>query len=500
MPNIPVFTADSGSPRQRSPSYIPTGNIEQAQLDLARSIEKAGRVTSQFADVSNRIKQQNEDSEVIDLGARYDAGVTAIHQALANDSEVKEDPGLYVKKFNDGSTKLASELYNSSSSERVKTLFGNHIGRVLPKQQVEAEGIGLTLAAIQGKANHIRALDTMAGVAASASDNTSEAITNIAIDSINAAWKRNFYKDEVARDKAIKDFKENVSEKRMIIVGDYSLSNDGDLYTLRTMFKDGKFNNLEETKRLKIMESFDNREREAKSRAKTAFNDGTKMMHDNYAAQAINKAIPQSELDEMKNGGMTQYGITPEMGLHFEKMQNAAETTEGSDAIIAVMSRYATSMQTQKDNEITRQALKQIEDDLAKAGKINKLIVQYGDKLGADRVRNRSLENQETAANIRRGTEALTIDRPTPSFIPMIRQRQSDDAHKENARLRMLIEGDPTRGIPKVSWEEALRIVRTERQQRDESLRKRNPTANPATPGVSRDIDDQRIDEVLRRK
>jgi len=430
MPTVPIFTAQATGPRQRTPNYIPSGGIEQQQQIVAGEIGKLGKG---FAEIGGKIKAQQEETELIGMGATYDAGIRQIHLNLAQDQEVIENPDLYSQKFLDQSKELVAGIGESASNDRLKNTFFNHVDKKYPLDLVEATAIQQKKQVQHANATTAVILSRLSDLASTASPNDMKTYLDIGNQLVDNAWKRGFYPDEMTKMKVQEGFQKSVLEKNF----NYLAATDPE--TARAFERGGRYSILDSDTRLKILkraqETIDDRDR----RAAQATEEVRKSMDRQAASAALNGTLTPEFIQDAKNDNNPY--ITPTRAAELEKIQENSPNSYGNQQLQAIHEKYRTTFPMTKESILaTQKEVLELANGLERK---NPHVSQFLDKLQTDW---NTVVNQDTALIAATGKAAkddMTATRP-PIPPSRILTRMEDALRKrEDAELDLWIRQNP---------------------------------------------------------
>lgn len=464
MPQVPIYTAQGGGPNQRTPTYIPSGGLEQSQQNVARQLEKTG---SNLATISGTIQQQQDENETISMGSSYEAGIKGIHLELSRDSEVIQNPNLYLQKFQDKSKELVFGINDSATNGRTKNYFSNYVDRKYPIDLIEAQGIAQKHQVAFVQTGITNDLDKLSDLAATGSNVARESAVKIGTELVNSAFEKGFYKDAVEKDKVIRAFRATVNEKNM----SHLAATDPTM--LRSNDRNGVYNEVNADLRLKMLKRAEDNIYTKETRLAKDTEEVRVAMDRQAESAAINGTLTDEFLTDAENDHNPY--IKPGRAAELRKVRDNAPSTEGNQQLAAIREAYhMTIPRNFKSILETQKALKNLSDTLQRK---NPNIDKLANELQSDWDAIRNANNAETAAQIRYGRDSLNAQRP--AMIPMrLPTRIEENQRKiEDAELEKWIHDNPGKD-PNIKVQEILKgrqiqqDNKTPQQKAVEELRK----------------------------
>src|SRR5882724_12729846 len=97
MPEVPVFTAPNLERPLRSSTDIPTDPRFAAAGQLSAVMQKVAQNTFEHF---QKIRALRDETDLVDIQSKWDAGIKDIHLQLEFDPGVIAKPELYMLEFN----------------------------------------------------------------------------------------------------------------------------------------------------------------------------------------------------------------------------------------------------------------------------------------------------------------------------------------------------------------------------------------------------------------
>src|SRR5437879_1128938 len=97
MPEVPVFTAPNLDRPFRSSTDIPVNPAFAAGERLSQTMQKVVQNTQEHF---QKIRAMRDETDLVDIQSKWDAGIKDIHLGLEFDPDVIAKPERYMLEFN----------------------------------------------------------------------------------------------------------------------------------------------------------------------------------------------------------------------------------------------------------------------------------------------------------------------------------------------------------------------------------------------------------------
>lgn len=162
MPQISIATAGDLQRPYRTTTSIPEDPRFAAGERLSQTMQKVAQNTQEHF---QKIRQMREETELVDVASKWDAGIKDIHLQLETDADVIAKPELYMLEFNKRAQTLRKDLGASTTTPNVNVGFQNYVDRKYASEYIDAKARGLHY----GRLNEVAKLDEQKYILAEAS-------------------------------------------------------------------------------------------------------------------------------------------------------------------------------------------------------------------------------------------------------------------------------------------------------------------------------------------
>jgi len=154
MPRIRQVVSQEPAGILRLPRNIPVATAADLGVGAFQELGKFGGTLHQIAE---RIQRQEEDVELLNLAAQYDAGLEAVKLELIKNPDFDSHEAAFTKE----ASQLQRDLLAFTKSNAVGRAFTAHVTRTLPKAVIRVRANALRLKGLHTIAELDRLEDTL---------------------------------------------------------------------------------------------------------------------------------------------------------------------------------------------------------------------------------------------------------------------------------------------------------------------------------------------------